>query len=1087
MTSEEINEDLSGHLYIKTTNTSKIKNNKKQYWVELNTQHNELHCFKNNKEKQSPIEKLVLYGAGISFGKASENEFIINIRGCEYKCYAESHKLMVKWANVLKKQITMKPLNSESRALDVVPEDEILEVKDIKVENFKIEDKKKQGNFFNRLFNRISMRSTPKINTPDTISKNKKVVKPAPLRTVVGSMQDISNKPVTCSTCQSFQARNIYLTEQVSHLNEDIENLKDQMRTHARCTGIMERKQIHLKIEFVQFLQNSLVNDTNLYVSVADVPSSRLVFKLLQEEHAKDQSIPCFDNDYITNPHVDHLGFLHLKSEGPIETLLYLCEILKIAMSSQLQADDEQYQRWLLFSAHCKSKTYILDDPDLADLIQYGIPHQFRAQIWRQLIENHVANIQVEKGGDYYLKLVDRLSDIQKIETEDDEPIEKQIKIDLLRTMPMHQDFRALDQPKVATLHRILRAFLLHNKDVGYCQGMNFMVAFGLLYLDEETAFWLLVAITEVYFPKHHYNLYLSGTQASQRVFSHLCEELNPELIRHLESLNCELAPITFNWFMTIFFDALPVNVVLNIWDCFLFYGHKILYPFALTLIKLQKKKILSCKETLSAMRKLKAFGKMFYDVESLLKEVFERNFQKDFNLYNDLYVKYLKDIEEESLKRKLEDEEYEKKKQKLKFTPKPMMVSVAENLDELDDDLIIKCVQCEENHNYVWILGTSDLKGQVFVLNVSSRTTVPIDWQVDCRCIAMCRLETCNIMLVSTMKSMLHAIDIETKKEIWSVQLAGCALSISCDMHGNVALTLMDGTIAFFNLMSQSDIEVEPSYIDISSSPVFTGCIVGDSFWCGAANKIVVMEMKTLETKISLRICPRERHTVSQLVLTDIGVWCSVISSSVVHLWDKVNYYCLLTVDILVECGLASEKKTSQKGDLGITTIMAFRDKLWVGFGNGRFIINDVFIKNTEDDLNDVISHFKSIPQNTLGIPTTRSKLSVNTCCHDIEGDNEFLEETRSRSQSTSYREFGGVRSSQIDIDSHVEYSVKMNQIQRVSENRVSCFIPCRNDNRLVLSCMGALNDDSSVILWSSEKHDGREMWFAQTVSYSL
>ena len=41
-------------------------------------------------------------------------------------------------------------------------------------------------------------------------------------------------------------------------------------------------------------------------------------------------------------------------------------------------------------------------------------------------------------------------------------------------------------------------------------------------------------------------------------------------------------------------------------------------------------------------------------------------------------------------------------------------------------------------------------------------------------------------------------------RKEIWSVQLAGCALSISCDMHGNVALTLMDGTIAFFNVSFQ-------------------------------------------------------------------------------------------------------------------------------------------------------------------------------------------------------------------------------------------------------------------------------------------
>ena len=59
------------------------------------------------------------------------------------------------------------------------------------------------------------------------------------------------------------------------------------------------------------------------------------------------------------------------------------------------------------------------------------------------------------------------------------------------------------------------------------------------------------------------------------------------------------------------------------------------------------------------------------------------------------------------------------------------MMVSVSDNLDELDDDLIIKCAQCEENRNFVWVCASSDLVGQIFVLNVSSRKLLPIQWQV--------------------------------------------------------------------------------------------------------------------------------------------------------------------------------------------------------------------------------------------------------------------------------------------------------------------------------------------------------------------
>ena len=41
------------------------------------------------------------------------------------------------------------------------------------------------------------------------------------------------------------------------------------------------------------------------------------------------------------------------------------------------------------------------------------------------------------------------------------------------------------------------------------------------------------------------------------------------------------------------------------------------------------------------------------------------------------------------------------------------------------------------------------------------------------------------------------------------------------------------------------------------------------------------------------------------------------------------------------------------------------------------------------------------------------------------------------------------------------------------VQEKNNSCDFFLRNDDKLVLTCMGALNDDSSVVLWSSEKHD--------------
>jgi hypothetical protein len=44
-----------------------------------------------------------------------------------------------------------------------------------------------------------------------------------------------------------------------------------------------------------------------------------------------------------------------------------------------------------------------------------------------------------------------------------------------------------------AALRRVLRAYSVYDRDVGYCQGMNFIAGMFLTFMSEEEAFWLLV------------------------------------------------------------------------------------------------------------------------------------------------------------------------------------------------------------------------------------------------------------------------------------------------------------------------------------------------------------------------------------------------------------------------------------------------------------------------------------------------------------------------------------------------------------------------------------------------------------------
>lgn len=74
---------------------------------------------------------------------------------------------------------------------------------------------------------------------------------------------------------------------------------------------------------------------------------------------------------------------------------------------------------------------------------------------------------------------------------------ERAILKDVDRTFP-HLGFFDKNSKGYNILHRVLRALAIHMKDVGYCQGINFLAA--TIYLsteDEEGTFWLLVHLLE--------------------------------------------------------------------------------------------------------------------------------------------------------------------------------------------------------------------------------------------------------------------------------------------------------------------------------------------------------------------------------------------------------------------------------------------------------------------------------------------------------------------------------------------------------------------------------------------------------------
>lgn len=61
-----------------------------------------------------------------------------------------------------------------------------------------------------------------------------------------------------------------------------------------------------------------------------------------------------------------------------------------------------------------------------------------------------------------------------------------------------------------------------------------------------------------------------------QRVLKDLIQEKLPRVASHLEQYSVDLSLFTFNWFLTVFVDNIPIETFLRIWDAFLFEGSKV-------------------------------------------------------------------------------------------------------------------------------------------------------------------------------------------------------------------------------------------------------------------------------------------------------------------------------------------------------------------------------------------------------------------------------------------------------------------------------------------------------------------------------
>lgn len=154
-----------------------------------------------------------------------------------------------------------------------------------------------------------------------------------------------------------------------------------------------------------------------------------------------------------------------------------------------------------------------------------------------------------------------------------------------------HQTCESMVEAKggQGALRRVLCAYSYYDREVGYCQGMNFIAAMFITIMPEKEAFWMLVSIMNDK-PCELRGLFGKGMTWTHKVLfvaEKLIHHFLPKLAKHLDNENIHVTMYATQWLLTQYTSSFNFDLVTRVWDCFLVEGFKTIYRVMLALLQM--------------------------------------------------------------------------------------------------------------------------------------------------------------------------------------------------------------------------------------------------------------------------------------------------------------------------------------------------------------------------------------------------------------------------------------------------------------------------------------------------------------------
>nr|XP_042716970.1 TBC1 domain family member 2A [Chrysemys picta bellii] len=397
-------------------------------------------------------------------------------------------------------------------------------------------------------------------------------------------------------------------------LNSEIHQVTKLWRSVAEKEKVLLMKCARLQARSCQVESKYLMMLRRLQEASPDLArgEAELVKSLIQEAlqwDAKEEAVEALQLNPVRE--YDDYGFMTIpKYEAEDWKLLAKIQALEIKSNNLLShtaVEKPLGERWA-------GMAELSPSAELKGLIRCGIPVEHRQRVWKWIVTRRLSHHHAANHYESLLRQCERT----------EHPASRQIELDLPRTLTNNRHFTSPTSQLVPKLRRVLLAFSWQNPAIGYCQGLNRLAAIALLVLEEEeSAFWCLVHIVENLMPADYYSNTLIASQVDQRVFKDFLSEKLPRLTAHFEQHRIDVSLITFNWFLVAFVDSLVSDILLRVWDAFLYEGTKVIFRYALAIFKYNEEEILQIHDSLEVYQYLRFFTHMIGDGRKLMSIAF--------------------------------------------------------------------------------------------------------------------------------------------------------------------------------------------------------------------------------------------------------------------------------------------------------------------------------------------------------------------------------------------------------------------------------------------------------------------------------